>query len=57
MPALVVASGKLSSSVLSAILFLFLDLTCFIIENVLSHTYVFLNIECIFSAKSFSLGY
>jgi len=31
-------------------------LTYFIVENVLSHTYVFPNIECIFRAKSFSLG-
>jgi len=27
-----------------------------IVKDVLSHTYVFPNIECIFSAKSFSLG-
>jgi len=49
----VVASSTLSSSVLSAIWFLFLDLTCLIIENVLSHRYVFPNIKCILSAKSF----
>jgi len=55
MPVLMVASRRLSSIVLSAIQFLFLDLTCFIVENVLSHTYVFPNIKCIFSAKSFTL--
>jgi len=55
MPVLVVASQRLSFSVLPAIGFLFLDSTCFIVENVLSHTYVLPNIECIFSAKSFSL--
>jgi len=52
------ARRRLSSSVSSAIRFLFLDLTCFIVENVLSHTsytFVFPNIECMFSAKSFSL--
>jgi len=49
------ASRRLSSSVSPAIRFLFLDLTCFIADNVHSHTYVFSNIECIFSAKSFSL--
>jgi len=47
------ASRKLSSSVLSAIRFLFLDLTCFIEENILEHKYVYPNI---FSAKFFSLG-
>jgi len=35
---------------------LFSDLSCFIAENVLSHEYMFPNIECIFNAKSFSLG-
>ena len=50
------ANRKLSSSILSAIRFLFLDLTCFIVEKVLSHKYVIPNIECIFSAKSFILG-
>ena len=50
------ASRRLSSSVSSVIRFLFLDLTSFIVENVLSHTYVFPNIECIFSAKSLSLA-
>jgi len=35
---------------------LFLDLIWFIVENVLSCTYVLRNIECIFSAKFFSLG-
>jgi len=34
----------------------FFDLNCFIVENVLSHTYVFPNVQCIFSVKSFSLG-
>jgi len=51
-----VESRRLSSSALSAIHFPFLDLTCFIVENVLLHTYVFPNIECIFGAKSFILG-
>jgi len=49
------ASRRLSFSVSSAIRFLFLDLTCFIVENMLSHTYVLRNIQCIFIAKSFSL--
>jgi len=53
---LLVKSQRLSSSVSSASRFLFSDLTCFIVENALSHTHVFPNIECIFSAKSFSLG-
>ena len=44
------------SSVKFSIRFPFLDLTCYIVENVLSHTYVLPNIECVFSAKSFSLG-
>jgi len=36
---------------------MFLDLTCFVVENALSHKYdVFPNIRCIFSAKSFCLG-
>ena len=39
-----------------AIRFLFLDLFCFMVENVLSHTYVLLNIKCICSVKSFNLG-
>jgi len=54
---LLVASRRLSSSVSSAIRFPFLDLTYFIVETGLSHTHVFPNIECIFCAKSFSLGY
>jgi len=29
---------------------------CFIVENVLSHTYVLPNVECIVNAKSFSLA-
>jgi len=33
-----------------------LDLTCFVVENLFSCTYVFPNIKCIFSAKSFSFG-
>jgi len=49
-------SQRLSFIVSSAIRFLFLDLICFVVENVLLHTYVFPNIECIFRAKSFSLG-
>ena len=52
---LVVANQRQLSSWF-AIRFLFLDLISFIAENVLSHIYVFPNIECIFSAKSFSLG-
>jgi len=40
---LLVASQKLLSSVLSAIRLLFLDLICFIVENVLSQTYVLPN--------------
>ena len=39
LPAL--TSRRLSSSVSPAIRFLFLDLTCFILETVLLHTYVF----------------
>jgi len=54
-PVLVAASRRLSSSVSSAIRFLFSNLTCFIVENILSHTYVFTHIEWIFSVKSFSL--
>jgi len=53
---LVVSSRKLWSGVSSAIRFLFLDLICFMLENVLSHTYVLPNVDRIFSAKSFSLG-
>jgi len=34
-----IASRMLSSSVSSAIRFLFSELTCFIVENVLSHTH------------------
>jgi len=52
----VVASRSLSYSIASAIRFLFLDLTWFIVEHVLSRTYVFPIIECIFSSKFFSLG-
>ena len=44
-PVLVAASRRLSSSVSSAIRFLFSNLTCFIVENILSHTYVFTHIE------------
>ena len=58
LPVLVVARRGLSSSVSSAIEFLFLNLTCFVVENVLSHTYVlymFPNVEGIVSGKSFSL--
>jgi len=51
-----VATGlRRSSSVSSAIRFVFLDLTCFMVENVLSHTYVHPNIDFIFRAKSFCL--
>jgi len=46
---------RLLSSVSSAIRFLFLDLTCFIVENVLLDKYVFQNIQCNFSVKSFSV--
>jgi len=53
---LVAASRRLWSGFSSAIRFLFLDLTCFMVENVLSRTYVLPNVERIFSAKSFSLG-
>ena len=53
---LVVESRRQLSSVWFTIRFLFLDSTSFIVENVLSHTYVLSNIEFIFSAKSFSLG-
>ena len=53
---LVVESRRQLFSVWFGIRFLFLDLTSFIVENVLSHTYVLPNIECIFSAKSFSMG-
>jgi len=49
-------SETIAQCLLSAIRFLFLNLTCFMAENVLSHTYVLPNIECIFSAKSFPLG-
>jgi len=38
----------------STIVLLFLDLTCLLVENVLSHTYAFPNVERIFSAKPFS---
>ena len=34
---------------------LFLDVAGFVVENVFSHTHMLPNIECIFSAKSFSL--
>jgi len=40
-----VASRRLSSDFSSAIRFLFSDLTYFIVENVLSHTYVLPNIK------------
>ena len=43
------------SNVSSAIRFMLSNLTCFIVENLFTHTHVFLNIDCIFSAKSFSL--
>jgi len=36
----------------SAIQFQFLDVTCFIEENVLSHMYVLPHIQCIYIAKS-----
>jgi len=52
---MVVTSLSLSFSVSSAIRFVFLDLTCFIVENVLSQTCVHPNIDCIFKAKSFWL--
>jgi len=52
---MVVTSLRLSSSVLSAIRFVFLDVTCFIAENVFSHTYLLPDIESIFRVKSFSL--
>jgi len=39
------ASRSLWSSFSSAIRFLFSDLTCFIVENVLSHKYVLPNIN------------
>jgi len=52
---LTVAGRRLSPSVLCTIRFLFLDLVRFMVENVLSHTYVLSNVECIFSAKFFSL--
>jgi len=42
---LVVESRRLSSRVLSAIRFLFSDVTNFMVENVLSHTYVLPNLE------------
>jgi len=45
---LVVGSRRLSSIVSSTIRLLFLDMTCFIIENALSHTNVLPHIECIF---------
>jgi len=48
----VVVSQRLGSSVLPAIRFLFSDLICFMVENVLSHTHVLPNIKHIFSAKS-----
>jgi len=50
-PIPVLASQRLSSSVSCAIRFLFLDLTCFILETVLLHT-CFPNIHCMYSAKS-----
>jgi len=53
MPILVVASRRLSSSVPPAIRILFLDLTCFIVENVFSRVCIS---KHIFIAKSFSLG-
>jgi len=46
---------RISSGVSSAIRLLFLVLSCFIVENVLLHTYVFQNIECNFSAKYFRM--
>jgi len=52
---LVIVIRRLWSGVLSAIRFLFLDQTCFMVENVLSHKYVLPNVERIFSAKSCSL--
>jgi len=54
-----VASRRPLSSGLSAIRFMFLDLTCFVHSrkySLLSHMYVLLNAECIFLAKSFRLG-
>jgi len=53
-PVLVVQVGDYLP-VSSAIRFLFLDLTCFIVENVLSHTYVFPNIH-LCSQEFFSEG-
>jgi len=53
---LVVASRRLVSTVLCALRFLFLDLACFMVEKVLSHTYALPNMAYTFSAKSFSLG-
>jgi len=47
------ASYRLSSSVSSAIGFLFWLAS---LQKMYSHTHVFTKIECIFSAKSFSLG-
>jgi len=52
---LVVESRSLWSSASSVIRFLFVDLTCFVAENVFSHTYVLPNAERIVSAKFFSL--
>ena len=50
-------SQRQSYNISSAVRFLLSDKTCFIIiENVLSHMYAFPHTECIFSAKSFSLG-
>jgi len=54
---LVAPNRRLWPSILSTIRFLlFSDVTCFMVVDVLSHTYVLPNIECNFSAKSFSLG-
>jgi len=53
---LLVGRRRLLSGVSSTIRFLFLDLTCLLLENVLSHTYALPNVECIFGAKFFSFG-
>jgi len=45
---LAITSRRLLSGVSSAIRFLFLDLTCLLVENVLLHTYALPNAERIF---------
>ena len=50
-------SENIWEQVSSAIRFLFSDVTCFIAEMYShTHTYVFPNIECIFSGEKFGLG-